>query len=1142
MFSCSFLEGDGFFNTVENEVKVANADKMMVYIRHSSIKYGKTTPADATTYQIKNSVPFSVTAIINEEYGFYRWAAFSTYDFDTSKQHLSMVYTNDEEYNETYGAKELDSSVVSFENPQSETTKVYVKETRDDVWIMPIIAVRPTINEKFPDGDETVRNAKLRVIFSKPMDEESFADNYIISQGTRAADWSLNEVDITDRFQIEFSEKKNVVTFSFKDDEDKFSPGVTAKIYFTEDITDSTGYKMEGSSLSRTLTWKIGSSVDNLAPKIMRMTAGINSDCMTYQSTPTAAAKSADSTLTNSLYTNSILSQRVKDKVNIYVWAMDIAKATDEGNESDVLMLGFRAKSLIDSSGKALNSETEGNYIAAATSTYTAQENYSEIEGSFAQATGNATAGCVYTYDLSSLPDGLIQIDVYAYDGTGNDGLSGYTPSIDTDDGVGNGPRSLFVVKDSQAPDAAEEIKKVKSSSESAPFGWYNALSINTVEVYDEAANPIVDLGHEKLRSKHDDIKWVFNLGEGTEWTLPASDSSWLSIKDHYNISSANVEKDGPVSITVRIMDDMGNISDAVPISSVLYDNTSPATEQAVCSDASGSPTLSATSENTLPDSQRVKLPFTEELCGVKIIGVKVTAPDGNPVSDPFTQASISYVDDESGEESAVSFSSDNTLLDSLRTIYSGTTIFTDENQYLHILGNTYSSGTFYIKKLSLGSQDGIYTVTVTLYDAALNRAAERTVNFSYDTHAPIIDRVVVEDTVSRMVYGSEDVTYWLQRPAYDDEKDAKHVTLTVTATENGSGVKSIVLGKNAHITSETTVSKDGTVLEGCTLDTSSDTITFSDYQNPQLIAQSGSVTFTISNISLDNPDSADGNKISVTLKDFVDNSGSNKNASDATKFDLYIDDTSVTPVNAIYSDKTAPQIIATSSYSPKIADGDADSATDETEYASARDSQSYTDNPEVCLTLKISSDSDGKGSGVNKITLTNGKFSSDSASPTQIFVNESTTALSESEYEFSSDKTSVTFTNKVFVNSDSFKFTNVHLLSNGSETLSDGEYDISVGVKDFTGWSSVSAVSTQKILLDTTEPVFRNTTEAASTWLSLEEGSVAGVTKSEVISNLAMLIPFEETGSGVKILHVQPVLDGESTSYSSPFSNTGFT
>ena len=38
------------------------------------------------------------------------------------------------------------------------------------------------------------------------------------------------------------------------------------------------------------------------------------------------------------------------------------------------------------------------------------------------------------------------------------------------------------------------------------------------------------------------------------------------------------------------------------------------------------------------------------------------------------------------------------------------------------------------------------------------------------------------------------------------------------------------------------------------------------------------------------------------------------------------------------------------------------------------------------------------------------------------------------------------------------------------------------------------------------------------------------------------MLIPFEETGSGVKILHVQPVLDGESTSYSSPFSNTGFT
>lgn len=1113
-FSCSFLEDDGFFDKIEGEVSVANADKMNVYIRYASIKFGKTTPADAALYQVKNNVSFSVTAITNSEYAFYRWAAFSTKDFDVAKQHMNLVYSNDDDYYANFGGNELDASVVKFENPRAETTNVTVLQTRDDIWIMPVVAVRPTIAGTFPGTAQTpVRNTKLRVQFSKPMDIESFEGNFIISQATRAADFSLNEVDITDKFEKEINEKGNLVTFSFKDTSEMFNPAVIVRLYFTDDIADSTGYTM---AESNTLSWNIGTYVDNLPPLITEMTAGIGNDCSKFASTPTKKANTATSDLSNSLYTSELLSHRVKDKVNLYVYAQDIAQANGERMESDVLMLGFRAKSIIDLEGKAIDSSIEGNFIPNNIVTYAAGQNMSDINGSFRAITGKS-AGYLYTYDLSSLPDGLIQIEVYAVDSTGNDGLAGYDPSIDDEEGMGNGPRSIFVVKDNKAPAIENEVDKIKSSSIAAPYGWYNKLTIDTVEIYDTAANPILDFGHQKLGAAHENLKWVCNIGTSTDWQVPANDARWVPVSERYKIGSASIDNDGAVSVTIRLMDDLGNISEAKHITSVLCDNTVPDAGNMFCVDASGNQCLNSTKETVVPDSMLIRLPFTEELSGVKVVGLNIKASDGTKVENAFENASILYSAE--GAPSAaepVAIEPDTSSLKALLDSegYAKSPIFTDGLDCLHVLGASYHTGIFYIKNLTLGDADGMYTVTITLYDAALNKASEKSVMLAHDTKSPVVDRVVIQNVVPRLVYGENETTYWLPRSAYDDKKDAKYVSVSVTATENGSGVKVITIGENAHITGDTAFFIEGTpVAEGrCSIDPKTNTVVFSDYNNPDIYKQTGSVSFVLTNIRLDNPNSADGNKVSVSLKDFVDNTGINENAGN---FDLYIDDTSDTKIYKVFSDSMAPGIDAKTP--PALADGKADSASDETKYSAARLALEYTDTKNVDLSLTLSAQA--TGSGVRSLALTNGLFTAD----TNISVDGKPLAITE----YTLDGPIVTFVNSVFTAENTLKFTNVEL--QGAE---DGPQSISITATNFTGWVS-NASATKAIVLDRAAPVVDDVR-----W-NLKEG-VYGVSKAAVVSNMDLCVTFTEVMTGVKVLGIDPKLNDVSAT-ETPFDSTKF-
>ncbi|MDY6397665.1 MAG: hypothetical protein SPL22_08015 [Treponema sp.] len=1117
-FSCSFLEDDGFFDKIEGEVSVANADKMNVYIRYASIKFGKTTPADAALYQVKNNVSFSVTAVTNSEYAFYRWAAFSTKDFDVAKQHLNLVYNNDDDYYSNFGGKELDVSVVKFENSHEATTNVTVLQTRDDIWIMPIVAVRPTITSTRPNANQTpVRNTKLRVRFSKPMDSQSFEGNFVITQAIDLANGDAgDEEDITDKFEMDINEKGNQITFSFKETSEMFNANAIVSIYFNDDISDNTGYKLAN---SQTLQWLIGKNIDNLPPIINEMTAGIGNDCQKFASTPTREAKKATSDLSNKLYTDELLTHRIKDKVNLYVYAGDIAKIDDKLEEGDVSGLGVRARSLIDLEGNAIESSKEGNFIADEIIPYLAAENnpnYSEISGDFKSITGK-NVGTLYTYDLSSLPDGLIQIEVYAYDGNENNGDTGYDPSIDDEEGVGNGPRSIFVVKDNKAPAIENEVDKIKSSSIAAPYGWYNKLTIDTVEIYDTAANPILDFGHQKLGAAHENLKWVCNIGTSTDWQVPANDARWVSVSERYKIGSASIDNDGAVSVTIRLMDDLGNISEAKHITSVLCDNTVPDAGNMFCVDASGNQCLNSTKETVVPDSMLIRLPFTEELSGVKVVGLNIKASDGTKVENAFENASILYSAE--GAPSAaepVAIEPDTSSLKALLDSegYAKSPIFTDGLDCLHVLGASYHTGIFYIKNLTLGDADGMYTVTITLYDAALNKAAEKSVMLAHDTKSPVVDRVVIQNVVPRKVYNENETTYWLPRSAYDDKKDAKYVSVSVTATENGSGVKVITIGENAHITGDTAFFIEGTpVAEGrCSIDPKTNTVVFSDYNNPDIYKQTGSVSFVLTNIRLDNPNSADGNKVSVSLKDFVDNSGINENAGN---FDLYIDDTSGTKIYKVFSDSMAPGIDAKTP--PALADGKADSASDETKYSAARLALEYTDTKNVDLSLTLSAQA--TGSGVRSLALTNGLFTAD----TNISVDGKPLAITE----YTLDGPIVTFVNSVFTAENTLKFTNVEL--QGAE---DGPQSISITATNFTGWVS-KASATKAIVLDRAAPVVDDVR-----W-NLKEG-VYGVSKAAVVSNMDLCVTFTEVMTGVKVLGIDPKLNDVSAT-ETPFDSTKF-
>ena len=72
----SWMQDDDFYSDIENDVKVANAQQISVYVRYALTRQGKTDPDGTAVFKVE--IPHEISATTEPEFGFVRWAAFST--------------------------------------------------------------------------------------------------------------------------------------------------------------------------------------------------------------------------------------------------------------------------------------------------------------------------------------------------------------------------------------------------------------------------------------------------------------------------------------------------------------------------------------------------------------------------------------------------------------------------------------------------------------------------------------------------------------------------------------------------------------------------------------------------------------------------------------------------------------------------------------------------------------------------------------------------------------------------------------------------------------------------------------------------------------------------------------------------------
>ena len=910
--SCqNWMNDDGFMNKIETEVHDANAAPVSVYVRYANSKMGTTEPQGNITMKV--DVETELTAVTSDDYGFVKWAAFSTTDFSTSKQHSTLIYENAAHYEQNYKPLELTSSEVFFSNPTDPVTKVKIYKARNDIFIIPIVAKRPTVVTSVPTNgrSDVVRNSSIRILFSKPIDESSLKDsdgnsNIVITSGSAVLTENSDDMgakDITANFKASLGKTKKMLTLSP-------TPGVyfdnnaqiTVNIY--EDVCDTDGFSMNG---KYTFSFTTGTKLDSLAPRIDELFAFIGEDAeqdekkyeqymyiKSGETQPdyTNKAETAtnkiedyiawDQTLTSAAVNKKpMLKQRVKDYLNIYVKATDIAGAggnVDDSNtnnlsENDVALIQIRASLYIDADGKSKTTSA----LAFADNTTVSTDYFLDsidigyapglkdsnciIQKTFETVLPNVANGTLFSYDLSDLPDGLIKIDIWAIDMVGNSGLTEqYTSKYN------NGYRSIFVVKDSKAPDSTAAASKINIKADNAPYKWYNRNSLAQIKIQEKTDLSITDLNNsEVLRADINDLKWAFKLGRDLSWEPSPSDSIWTPIHTNNTsnirtLSNASASQDGIVEITMCLMDDLGNVSAPVVLESLNYDNTAPVIFATATSKVnwvkkssnSYSDVVAVTDSNTLSTSGHIlKIPFAEKDAGIRRIKVTVTKEGTN---QNITQGnySITYIP-EGGESKDLTYSdlaSDNTI----KELTSSDT-------------SKITTGTLYLSGIKIGEDTGSYKVRVDIWDSALNTTNTET-TITIDITDPVINKLYIPDLKKSISAGSDGLTTedydgwflpekWISGPSGNSTplltSKPGYIPLYIFLKEQDSGIKQIVFESEDVVISKVEIGQGLPTSQGktkvykvenygqsnevrnpvpeadYTLDTSAKTITFND-------------------------------------------------------------------------------------------------------------------------------------------------------------------------------------------------------------------------------------------------------------------------------------------------------------------------
>ena len=1070
--SCdSWMKDDDFFSSVEEEVRVANAEKLNVFVRCAATKMGTTIPNGYAVF--KQDVVSSVSMVPETDYGFWKWAAFSTDFFDPNKQHTSLLCQNPESYAESFAPFELDPAVVTFENPNSEITNVTIHANRNDVVLVPVCVERPMLTVSIPGSGEAnvVRNMSIRLLFSKPMDPKSFYDeetgasNFTFLQGratiTESSDVSLT--DISDYFESPiFSMGGKLITFKLKSDK-LFNANGQITVRYTGEVKDIYGYNVASGS---SFQFRVGTAVDSSSPGIDVLTFGVEGKYNTFKDiyskfrseANVASVKGvSDELCATSLDDpafDTIATYRTKSNiVDIYVHGIEYkgssknkVNASGDESESDIVIIGTRSCLVYNKDGTPTGANISEEKVAEID--YAAGVSYSK---DIPESEFNETTGTLFSYDITDYPDGLIRIDVALADSVGNFGFDDNCTNPEND----NGYKSVFIVKDTSAPDAVAIKDAIQSDSESAIYQWYNEKTLGTIRFKDmEKDNPIagiVDSGHFHLRSAKKDMKWIFHSGaENDEWAPSENDAGWKDVSVSYDLKNAVLPgSDEYVPISVAFMDDLGHISPVVGITAIKYDNTKPVVDSYMWVDSSNAETLNNTSAPSL--SQYLKVGFTESRSGIRRIAVKVSK-EGS-IDDGIAGVAKLYYSATDAVPSTADAGIPLTFVENSESGYA-----------FYEIPEALKTGWFFIRGIPIAAVDGKYDVSVSLIDQALNESsASSPIAMFKDTTSPSVNQATV--SVDNIVVRPGDNTQWLKRDAYNSN------SVSFIVNETGSGIKTIALGGTIKITDATTVTVNGVPAADVSLDVASNRITFTNFKNPSIFGSSVSVK--ISGIKFTDRDSESGNTVSFSIEDFA--------STDPCAFSY---------ANTVYSDSAAPVVASVTLH-------DADSTTEWTA-GTTNYRYIYTNSDSVSATVVFANAEQGTNScsGIRVLTITGATITGASVSTGE------TCTISGS---------TVTFTPPLTAGAEKVELTGVIFAAAESETRSINAY-----ATDFTEWTG-DAVSSQKIVLDTLTP---EVTEISWT-VDSDSDLIPGITGKKVVDDQKLNVKLGATESGVKTVSV---------------------
>ncbi|MCI7397014.1 MAG: Ig-like domain-containing protein [Spirochaetia bacterium] len=1079
--SCdSWMKDDDFFSSVEEEVRVANAEKLNVFVRCAATKMGTTNPNGYAVF--KQDVVSSVSMVPETDYGFWKWAAFSTDFFDPNKQHTSLLCQNPESYAESFAPFELDPAVVTFENPNSEITNVTIHANRNDVVLVPVCVERPMLTVSIPGSGEAnvVRNMSIRLLFSKPMDPKSFYDeetgasNFTFLQGratiTESSDVSLT--DISDYFESPiFSMGGKLITFKLKSDK-LFNANGQITVRYTGEVKDIYGYNVASGS---SFQFRVGTAVDSSSPGIDVLTFGVEGKYNTFKDiyskfrseANVASVKGvSDELCATSLDDpafDTIATYRTKSNiVDIYVHGIEYkgssknkVNASGDESESDIVIIGTRSCLVYNKDGTPTGANIAEEKVAEID--YAAGVSYSK---DIPESEFNETTGTLFSYDITDYPDGLIRIDVALADSVGNFGFDDNCTNPEND----NGYKSVFIVKDTSAPDAVAIKDAIQSDSESAIYQWYNEKTLGTIRFKDmEKDNPIagiVDSGHFHLRSAKKDMKWIFHSGaENDEWAPSENDAGWKDVSVSYDLKNAVLPgSDGYVPISVAFMDDLGHISPVVGITAIKYDNTKPVVDSYMWVDSANAEARNNTKLDVLDIDKQLKVAFTESLSGsgVRRIALKITK-DANVVDGLAHSVKVYYsASDEvpSGTELALVPVED----------------VTDSSYKFYEIPSALTSGYLFFRGIPIAAVDGKYDVSVSLIDQALNESsASSPIAMFKDTTPPSVNQATV--SVDNIVVRPGDNTQWLKRDAYNSN------SVSFTVNETGSGIEFIVLTGSIGITDATTVTVNGVPAADVSLDVASNRIKFTNFKNPSIFGSSVSVK--ISGIKFTDRDSESGNTVSFRIEDFA--------STEPHDFEYGY---------KVYADSAAPVVASVKLH-------DADSTTEWTA-GTTNYKYIYTNSDTVNATVVFADAEKGTNScsGVRVLTVTGATITGATVSTGE------TCTVSGS---------TVTFTPPLRAGSETVELTGVTLVASDSENRS-----ISAYATDFAEWTG-DAVSSQKIVLDTLTP------EVTEISWTVASGSdlIPGITGKKVVDDQKLNVTLGTTASGVKTVSVAVTIAG---------------